>query len=270
VRAGGRLFSIGPRPELRALAPYDIARAEQLDLAVAPWADGFVAALEPEQVAAYAQAFDLLVQAAGGTERLACEVLSTVPYPLARVLERHGLGRFRVTGKADVTRRDDVYLLDNAAPADWVMPGTHDTATLWRAAREWSPTVAAARAAYAAHRLGGDEGRRAALQRWFDGSREALAQGELAVLFTGPARHVMLWVGDVLGETEPYNRPGVVHPDNWTWRVATDYRARHAERCARAAAFDPCTALALALEARGGPKDLSAALRAQAKVPLPG
>lgn len=273
VRAGGRLYSIGGRPELAALAAHDIARREQLDPAVAPWDDGFVRALEDDQVAAYAWAFDLLVEAAGGTARLACEVLSTVPYPLWRVMQRHGLGRFRVTGKADVTKSDDVYLLDNAAAADWVMPGTHDTPTLWRSAREWSDAVARARAAYAARRLGaGDAARSERLERHFLGSRDALAQGELALLFLGPPRHVLLWVGDVLGETGLYNRPGVVHPDNWTWRVAGGYRALHAERCARGAAFDPAASLALALAARpgaGASSDLVAALRARASAPVP-
>lgn len=275
VRAGGRLYSVGPRPELADLAAHDIARPEQLDLTVKPWADGFVRELDDAQVAQYAWVIDLLVQAAGGTERVACEVLSTVPYPLWRVLQRHGLGRFRVTGKADVTKADDVYLLDNAAEPDWVMPGTHDTATLWRAASEWSPEVAKARATYAARRLSGASPARAeALQRWFESSRDALAQGELAALFTGPPRNVMLWVGDVLGETELYNRPGIVHPDNWTWRVPPDFRAVHAMRCAKAAAFDPAAALALALggrppavrEAHAG---LIARLRQQAKVQLP-
>lgn len=275
VQAGGRLFSIGSRPELARLAAYDIARPEQLDPAVAPWADGFVKALQPEQVQAYAWAIDLLVAAAQGTDQVACEVLSTVPYPLLRVMQRHGQGRFRVTGKADVTRPDDPYLLDNAEAADWVMPGTHDTATLWRAAREWAPGVAQARAEYAARRLSGGEPARAeVLERHFVGSREALAQGELALLFTGPPRNVMLWVGDVLGVTELYNRPGVVHPDNWTWRVPPDYRAVHERRCAESAAFDPAAALALALGARpeavrATHAALLAALRAQARVPLP-
>ena len=37
-------------------------------------------------------------------EDLVCEILSTQPYPLARVCARHDLGRFRVTQKANLDR----------------------------------------------------------------------------------------------------------------------------------------------------------------------
>ncbi len=278
VRAGARLYSVGPRAELPELAAFDIARAGQLDAREKPWADRFVTSLEPEQVEHYAWAMDALVAAARasgeGARAVACEVLSTLPYPLGRVLERHGLGRFRVTGKADVTKSDDVYLPEAAREEDWVMTGTHDTPPLWHTARAWSEPVAAARRAHAAARLSPDGVGREELLRHLSSSREALAQAEQALLFTSRARQVMVWWSDLLGEARLYNRPGEVHPENWTLRVPSDFRAVQAERASRRAAFDPAAALALALAARPleqrmADAPLIGALAAQARAPLP-
>lgn len=71
---------------------------------------------------------------------IACEVLSTLPYPIERVLERHGLGRFRVVQKAKLDTPADVYRIENARPEDWIMLGTHDTPTIWNSPRAdcWS------------------------------------------------------------------------------------------------------------------------------------
>src|SRR5205814_1525354 len=66
------------------------------------------------------------------------EVLSTQPYPVRRVLERHGLGRFRVTQKSVLSDPRDVYRAENARPQDWIMVGTHDTESIWRVAERWA------------------------------------------------------------------------------------------------------------------------------------
>lgn len=279
VRDGARLFSVGDRPAHARVSAFDIARPGQLDLRELPWADRFVTGLDQAQVERYAHVMDALVAAARaagrGAEAVACEVLSTMPYPLGRVLLRHGLGRFRVTQKADVTRADDVSLPENAAPEDWVMVGTHDTPTIWRAAASWSPDAARARLEHAVRCLAPDGVGRDALARHFGQSARHLAFAELAVLFTTRARHVMLWVFDLLGSDALYNRPGVLHPDNWTLRVAAGYRRLHAERARGCAAFEPFSMLALALAAR--PKDerltrapLISALAALAAAPVPG
>lgn len=280
VRAGGRLHSIGPGRELSsALAPFDFARPEQLDARAQPWADAFVVTLDDDQVDAYAWGMDMLVAAATaagrGTGAIACEVLSTLPYPLRRVLERHGLGRFRVTSKADVTKADDVYLMEASREVDWAMTGTHDTPPLWHTARSWSDAQTAARRAWVVSRLAPDGAGRAELERHFATSRDALAQGEQAVLFTGRARNVLLWWSDVLGEDRIYNRPGEVHPENWTLRVPPDFRAVHDARVRQRAAFDPAFCLALALLAlprveRDASAPLIRALAAGARTPVPG
>lgn len=278
VREGARLFSVGPRPALAALAAFDVARPEQLDPREAPWADGFVTQLDEEQVERYAHVMDALLataRASGRADAVACEVLSTLPFPLRRVLERSGLGRFRVTQKADLGRANDVYLPANAAPEDWVMVGTHDTPTIWRAAASWSEAAARARLEHAVGRLAPDGVGAEALARHFGQSRRHLAFAELAVLFTTRARHVMLWVFDLLGSDELYNRPGVVDPENWTLRVPTGWQGEHAARARACAAFEPFSALALGLLAR--PKDerqaLSPLIRALARhapAPVPG
>lgn len=255
VRAGARLFSAGGASPHHELAAIDIVRDDQLATALAPWTDEWVRSLEPPQVARYATVFDLLVRRAEAAgvprERLLCEVLSTRPAPLGAVMGRHGLGRFRVTSKADVDDPTDVYLHGNARPEDWIMVGTHDTPPIWAMAESWSEERTMARAAYAARRLSPhDAGRAERLRARFATRRDALAAVELALLFTSRARNVMIFVSDWIGERETYNHPGEVRDDNWTLCVPAGFAALQRERSARGCAFDLPWALALALEAR--------------------
>src|SRR6266852_1621735 len=155
VQDGARLFS---SPDLPDLASFALVRPEQLDRAAPRYADGWVRDLSEEQVARYARLFDAVVDAARARGRaiddLLCEVLSTQPYPVERVLARHGLGRFRVTQKVVPGDPADVYRSENAAPADWIMAGTHDTEPIWRVAERWAESGSApAHAAYLAERL---------------------------------------------------------------------------------------------------------------------
>src|SRR5690606_18231397 len=136
VQGGARLFESPDLPDHPRLGPLAIARPDQLDRDLPRYADGWVRALDDEQVRQYAAQLDVVRGAAAAHGRalddVLCEVLSTQPYPLQRVLERHGLGRFRVTQKADLTNPNDVYRSENARPEDWVMLGNHDTPPIWR------------------------------------------------------------------------------------------------------------------------------------------
>jgi 4-alpha-glucanotransferase len=143
VQTGARLFDSPDLPDHPALARHAIARRDQLspDPATPRHADDWVRRLEDAQVVAYSAQLDVLLAAAEAHGRarsdLLCEVLSTQPYPLRRVMERHGLGRFRVTQKADLAVTTDVYRSENAAPADWIMVGNHDTPTIWALVDRW-------------------------------------------------------------------------------------------------------------------------------------
>ncbi len=224
VQQGSRLFSS------RDVFPqFAIAREDQLDKAQARYADGWVRALDGAQVERYAVQFDALAKM---TSNLIVEILSTQPYPVRRVLERHGLGQFRVTQKADPLDANDVYRSENARHQDWITVGTHDTEPLARVVERWGP----AHAEYLSRRL--------------HTKVHDLKTAALADLFVGPAQNVMLFFPDLLGLREIYNRPGTIRPDNWTLRVPPDYAQRPPVLPA---------ALALALRARGHP-DLAAAL----------
>jgi len=253
VQSGARLFS---SPDLAELARFAVARLDQLDPGSLRYADGWVRSLSQEQVARYAVLFDAVVDAARAHGReiddLLCEVLSTQPYPVERVLARHGLGRFRVTQKVVLEDPADVYRSEKAAPVDWIMAGTHDTEPVWRVAERWSESGSApAHAAHLAQRLVAEEGARPRWAEMVAADPARLALAKLAELFVGPARNVMVTFNDLLGMREAYNRPGTISEENWSLRVPPDFEARSAEARRAGLALDLPRVLSMAIRARG-------------------
>lgn len=255
VQQGARLFSSPQLADHPALARYAIVRDDQLDHRLPRYADHWVQSLEPAQLDRYALLMDAIVAAvrAHGADRddVLCEVLSTLPYPLGQVITRHGLGRFRVTQKADLDNPADVYRSENARPEDWIMVGNHDTPPLWRLARDWIRDGQADRQAdYLAQRLVHEQ-QRSAFARELAADPRKLVHAKLADIFASPAAQVMIFFADLFGLEEDYNRPGVPDPDNWLLRVPHDYARHYPQAIARGEALNlPCV-LVLALRAQG-------------------
>jgi 4-alpha-glucanotransferase len=254
VRHGARAFesSDSDDPDLQRWA---IARVNDLNPATrSKFADDRVRSLDDAQVARYSRLFDVLADAhergLAFHDVFAAEVLSTCPYPLRRVLERHGLGRFRVTQKANPNDAGDVYRTEHAEPHDWLMLGTHDTPPVYAVASGWLRDGSAQpRAAYLAQRLIGVAGDRAAAAASFAADEHDLLRASLADLFRSRAENIYIFVGDLFGETEPFNRAGIVHPDNWTARLPENFEEIYAERLRSGRALDIVGALRLALTA---------------------
>jgi 4-alpha-glucanotransferase len=268
VQNGARLFASPDLPEHPDLARFSlVARA---DLAPDPrhprYEDDWVRHLTDEQVARHGLIFDVLVHTVrtrgGQVGDIACEVLSTCPSPLAAVLARHGLGRFRVTQKADPGNIHDPYRTALAGSADWVMLGTHDTSPIWSVVEEWQSAGRRAEwARYLAERLEPDPAARPARADRLVRDPHQFKRALCADLFVGPAQNVSIFFADLLGMKEIYNRPGEIHPDNWTLRIPPDYAQLYRKRRAAGDAFDLPGALALALRARFLPgQDSHAAL----------
>lgn len=262
VRDGARLYESPDLPDHPELAPFAIARPAQLDRSLPRYHDGWVRELDDAQVARYALLFDTIAEVSARRGRsvadLSCEVLSTMPLPLGRALARHGLGRWRVAQKADLDDPRDVYRAENAAPADWVMLGNHDTRPIFDLVRGLPPRDRDRWVRHLARRL--SLGPAAAAQTAGDPGRIATAM--LAELFASAAQNVSIFFADLFGYVERYNVPGVVSDDNWRLRLPSDFDRLYAERRARGSALDLREALALALDARGSTSGLAAQLRA--------
>ena len=227
------------------------------DLALPRHADAWVTSLSPTQVEQYALLVDSLVSTARARGRekadLAFEVLSTLPLPVRASLERHGLGRFRVTQKANLRDPLDVYRSEHAVAADWMMVSTHDTPSLWQVLDRWRTEGALeAQAAYLAERLAPQEDQVASLARAFSRDPMLLARAKFADLFASGAAHVSIFFADLFGMKEPYNQPGTVSDANWSLRVPPDYQRHYLLHASRGAALDLPRVLAMALRARGG------------------
>lgn len=255
VREGARLFSSPDLPDHPELAVHAIARPDQLRRTRPRHDDGWVAALDAAQVERYGTLIDAVMEeaaAAGHGGAVACEILSTHPYPLARVIARHGLGRFRITQKANLAAAEDVYRSENARPEDWVMLGNHDTRPILPIAEDWVASGASrAQAEYLATRLLSPEEPRAPFVARWAGDPWELLQARAADLFAGPARQVMIFFTDLLGERDRYNAPGTVSAENWSLRVPRDAAGAYARRLAERRAIDLPRALARALRSRG-------------------
>ena len=211
--------------------------------------------LSPEQVTRYALQIDTLVQAVHRNGRdlndLVCEVLSTLPFPLRCVLDRYGMGRFRVTQKANLSDPNDVYRSENAKPPDWIMVGNHDTSPIWKLAAAWRESGKDRdQAAYLAQRLK-PEAERADFARKTAESMGNLVTAKFADLFASQAQNVMVFFADWFGFQEVYNAPGTVSDDNWTLRLSTDWLAEYRARLRQGAALNLPAALALALRTPG-------------------
>jgi 4-alpha-glucanotransferase len=256
VQNGARLFASPDLPDHPQLARWAIVSPEQLDRSVPRYADGWVRELSPEQVRRYSALFDAIIEAARAHGRqvsdLLCEVLSTMPHPLRRVMEQYGLGRFRVTQKADLTNPKDVYRSENAVPQDWIMLGNHDTKSIWALADRWRQSdEARAQAEYLAWRLHPEEEGREDFARRLLAEPGMLVQAKFADLFASRAENVMVFFPDLLGMRETYNAPGTVSEENWSLRVPNDYRRGYAEKLESDEALNLPKALALALRAGG-------------------
>lgn len=241
-RRGTRLHE---SPDL--LPRYAYVREDQLDRTQPRHADHWVKWLEPAQIDRFAAYTDALIDAARAHGRsisdLSAEVLSTLPAPLAAILHRHGLGRWRVTQKANLDDPTDVYRTESVAREDWVMLGNHDTAPIFAVIAGWS---AARREQWARHL--------AARLRLADPARLSsdgfLATCMLAELFVSDAENVSIFFADLFGYDDRFNVPGVVDDCNWTLRLPADFEALHLANLARDHALDLSLAASLALAAR--------------------
>ena len=266
VRQGARLWSSPDLPDHPQLAGLSLVRPDQLDRSRPRYDDGWVRELEPAQIDAYSRLFDELVATAGDRGQLICEVLSTQPRPLAEVLARHGLGRFRVTQKANLADPDDVYRSENARPEDWIMAGNHDTASIWNLVRSWTPEELADQARHLSALLSPPGG--PALSEWLAGDPERVAVAKLAELFTSRARQVLIFFADLFGLEDRYNAPGTVGDHNWALRVPADWETRYPRDAAAGQALSIPAALALALRARGGDEAEALAATLESMPPL--
>lgn len=256
VQNGARLFASPVLRDHPALSKYAIVRPDQLNMAKKRYDDNWVADLDVDQVRRYGQLFHVIMAAArkkwAGTGTIACEILSTQPYPIKRVLGLYGLGRFRVTQKADPQNEQDVYRSENAQPEDWLMLGNHDTDSIWQVVDNWlAEGTAPLQAGYLATRLAVPEAERTGWIQRLLADPGALVQAKFADLFVGPAQNIMVFFTDLLGYRETYNKPGIVSAENWTLRIPADFEKTYRDKVVDNRALNIPGALALALRARG-------------------
>jgi 4-alpha-glucanotransferase len=257
VQSGARLFSSPALADHPRLTDFAIVEESQLnpEEQTPRYADNWVVDLREEQVERFSVLIDLVIdvmakQGAPASD-VVCEVLSTCPYPLKRVMERHGLGRFRVTQKASTTNVADGYRSENADPTDWIMVGNHDTKPAWRIVNEWKQSgEIEARANYLSERLEPKSELRQEFAAKLVANPNLLCEAMFADLFASPARNVSIFFPDLLGMKDVYNEPGTVSDTNWSLRVPRDYESLYHDRLSSGEAVSMPRALIMALHAK--------------------
>lgn len=256
VRSGARLFESPNLPDHPELAAFAIVRPDQIDESQPRYAGGRTVHLDDAQVEEFSRLFDIVIDVVrelGGApeSNLACEVLSTLPYPLGRVMQRHGLGRFRVIQKAKLDDPSDVYRIEQAQPADWIMMGNHDTPPIWLLARGWCNGARGLEwGEYLADRLGISISERAEFVRRVSADPGELTHALFAAMLASQAGHVAVFFSDLFGLTGLYNCPGVVNDTNWRLRVPSDFQRYYQSRRKERKVLDIPACLELALQAR--------------------
>lgn len=262
VQTGARLRSTPADPNHPRLSSLSIIREAQLNPAAQPYADERVQRIEPAQVDAYSVLLDEIVEQSKARgippDGMVCEILSTLPNQIAACLTRHGLGRFRVTQKAKLESKTDVYRSENAQPQDWIMLGNHDTPPIWQVVNRWkTEDLLKARAADLASRLSPSDA--AQLAHKLEQDTGLFVNAQLADAFISPARNVYIFFTDLFGYTDVYNTPGTVSDDNWSLRLPADFEALHTRRARNLEALSLPTALQMALRAKPTPERLKLA-----------
>jgi 4-alpha-glucanotransferase len=253
VQQGARLFSSPDLADHPELARHAIVSPDQLNRQLPRYAEDWVRVLTSEQEESKALIMDAIMElvTTHGRHRedILFEVLSTEPLPLQLVRQRHGLGRFRVTQKADMDDPRDVYRSENTQPHDWVMVGNHDTPSIWRLVKDWQGKEEGMKqAAYLSRRLRPNDPGRLASVLAADPRR--LAHAKVADLFLCSARHVMIFFADLFGLEETYNTPGTLNEENWSLRVPPDFARLYEVGRSQGEVLNLHAVLALALRAR--------------------
>ncbi len=260
VQNGARILSspcLKTHPELQK---FSIARLENIntDPLVPPYSDNWVTSLDKRQVNKYDIILGNILKSAEGAGRrqedILCEVLSTLPYTLQRVIEKHSMGRFRVSQKADPENPADVYRCENALPGDWVMMGNHDTKPVWLVIDEWYSNPHSSnlkkRADYLASQLMPDNNREAFSDSLIK-DKGTMAHAMAAQLFACPSENIMIFFADLFGMKAVYNVPGVINETNWHLRVPNSYRQMYYGRLPEKKALNIPLALCMAMRSRG-------------------
>lgn len=254
VRQGARMYESPDNPDHPDLARYAIPESSQIDTAVSKYDSHRVTELNDEQVDRYSVLIDVVldcVREAGGdvVSDVACEVLSTLPYPLQRVMQRHGLGRFRVVQKANLTDPTDGYRIEQAQPGDWIMPGNHDTPPIWLLARGWCAGGRGREwAEYLADRLRVPPTARSDFLARTSSEPGELVHALFAAVLASRASHVSLFFPDLFGLTAFYNRPGIINETNWRLRVSPTFSDDYTQNCRRNQALNLTRCFTLALQ----------------------
>lgn len=169
----------------------------------------FLPATEPAQEARGEKVLSAIVEAAGASQVIA-EDLGVIPDFARDSLVRLGIPGYRVL---PWDRRDGVYTRPEALPESSVACwSTHDTAPItgwWPELEAWEREALAKNWGLPGSFASDDE-RNLALLGALYGTRSELA---------------LVLVQELLFETTRVNTPGVVSPENWTYRLPADLSA---------------------------------------------
>ena len=223
----GRLYSSPEHPFLKQFA---IAKLDDLDMELEADKEKRVKSLTKAQIKAYGRLIEKIVIAAAEEEGLdknaiVCEDLGTLTNPVAAVMKEYKLQGMRLTQFVVPEKPEHPYRCCNIEKTVWAMVGTHDNEPI----RMWAQSMIHTHEGYLhAKNLADDlfaecDNKDDIIVRLTD-DVDFLTETKLVEIFASKAENIQIFFTDFFQICDVYNRPGTSGDQNWSLRLADNYK----------------------------------------------
>jgi len=190
-----------------------------------------------------------------------CEDLGTLTPPVVEVMKELQMPGVRVTEFVNPENPDDIYRGKNVDAKNIIMAGSHDNDTLVSYAEDLKKSGEIRKhAQFLAQDLmpNVDAQERNEFAQEISEDPYKFAAAKFAELFVSPARHVQVFIKDLLGnDPSRYNFPGTTGGKNWNYVLKEDFDDEYFnESLPQNKGLNMPQALSTALKARGQDKEL--------------
>ncbi|MBR2069431.1 MAG: 4-alpha-glucanotransferase [Candidatus Gastranaerophilales bacterium] len=167
------------------------------------------------------------------------EDLGSITEPTYRAIKKFGLGSMKVTGFVNPEIENHPYRAINSKENDFISIATHDNKPLIDYFYSMSEDKYKKHIDMLSYDLG--------VKPDYKSPRTHGIMLKFAELFVAPAKNVQIFFSNLMGQNEWYNKPGDKSVPKWSLRMPNNFQEVYLNNMVKGTAFDPYSALALAL-----------------------